>query len=304
LEVLGKQMQETIENPTQLNVFNSVLAFCTAPGTVLGPRFKTRTRRDVQLPEDDSSIEPVINAALKQIALGRERKAFRLLSSNGVAPPSGRVIKALQKLHPTRASELKLPTANCPQLQIDPVFVRDKIFKDAADNNKSNDVYGWSATLLFHIRSQKDGFVDVLTNFISLLGNRPDLLHPTSALLITSGLLTPLNKCTRAEQLLARHLEADLKIRPINSGALIAKVLFAAILSTSQAEQAAKTTQPHQLALGTSRGVEKLVHICRAAYHSGYLIGKNDYQNGFNSLSRQALLDAQPPPPSSTSSMG
>jgi hypothetical protein len=69
-------------------------------------------------------------------------------------------------------------------------------------------------------------------------------------------------------------------------------VIFAAVLNTPQAEEAARTTQPHQLALGTSRGVEKLVHICRAAYHSGYIIGKNDYQNGFNSLSRQALLDA------------
>ena len=67
---------------------------------------------------------------------------------------------------------------------------------------------------------------------------------------------------------------------------------YAAALNTPEATAAALSTQPHQLALGTTRDTERLVHTCRAAYHSNYLIGKNDFQNGFNSLSRQALLDA------------
>ena len=41
-----------------------------------------------------------------------------------------------------------------------------------------------------------------------------------------------------------------------------------------------------------SRGVEKLIHACRAAFESGWLVGKNDFENGFNSLSRQKMLDA------------
>ena len=37
--------------------------------------------------------------------------------------------------------------------------------------------------------------------------------------------------------------------------------------------------------------MEKLVHICRAAHESKWLVGKNDYENAFNSLSRQKMLD-------------
>ena len=31
--------------------------------------------------------------------------------------------------------------------------------------------------------------------------------------------------------------------------------------------------------------------MCRAAYESRYIVGKNDFENGFNSLSRQKMLD-------------
>ena len=46
------------------------------------------------------------------------------------------------------------------------------------------------------------------------------------------------------------------------------------------------------MALGTKRGVELLIHTCRAAYGSGFIIGRNDYANGFNSMSRQKMLDS------------
>ena len=35
-----------------------------------------------------------------------------------------------------------------------------------------------------------------------------------------------------------------------------------------------------------------MVHLCRSAHELGWLIAKNDFTNGFNSLSRQAMLDA------------
>lgn len=44
--------------------------------------------------------------------------------------------------------------------------------------------------------------------------------------------------------------------------------------------------------MGVSRGAEKLIHICRAAYENKWLVGKNDFANGFNSMSRQKMLDA------------
>jgi hypothetical protein len=46
------------------------------------------------------------------------------------------------------------------------------------------------------------------------------------------------------------------------------------------------------LSLGVPRGIERLIHTCRAAYDDGWLIGRNDYQNGFNTLSRQKMLEA------------
>ena len=36
--------------------------------------------------------------------------------------------------------------------------------------------------------------------------------------------------------------------------------------------------------------MEKLIHICTAAHQKGYLIGKTDFANGFNSMSRQSML--------------
>ena len=41
-----------------------------------------------------------------------------------------------------------------------------------------------------------------------------------------------------------------------------------------------------------SRGVEKLIHTCRSAHESRWLVGRNDFANGFNSMDRQKMLDA------------
>jgi len=62
------------------------------------------------------------------------------------------------------------------------------------------------------------------------------------------------------------------------------------VLDTPSAKAAAAKTHPFQLSLGTKRGIELLIHACRAARGRHYLIGRNDFANGFNSLSRQAML--------------
>jgi hypothetical protein len=82
------------------------------------------------------------------------------------------------------------------------------------------------------------------------------------------------------------------KLRPINSGSLLAKTVLKAVLATPAAQRAAEKTAPFQLSMGVSRGAEKLIHICRAAYESKWLVGKNDFANGFNSLCRQKMLDS------------
>ena len=81
------------------------------------------------------------------------------------------------------------------------------------------------------------------------------------------------------------------KLRPINSGSLIAKTVLSAVFNFPAGQRAAERVAPYQLSLGVSRGAEKLVHICRAAHENKWLVGKNDYENGFNTLSRQKMLD-------------
>ena len=237
-------------------------------------------------------------ACFRKIYKGQERKAFRLLSSNGVAHVNTEALTALRDLHPTLQHELQLPTTTTPTLRVDDTFIKNKLFLDAADNNISNDVYGWSATLFFHVRGQKDAFLDNLSNFLTLLANHPLLLHETTATLLTAGIITPLNKTTPSEQKTAQDLGLPPKIRPINSGTLFTKALFAAALNTPEAALASNTTQPNQLALGTPRGIERLVHTCRAAYHKNFIIGKTDFQNGFNSLSPAKLYSTHTISPS------
>ena len=104
--------------------------------------------------------------------------------------------------------------------------------------------------------------------------------------------LSPLNKVSREECQQRQDAALPPKLRPINSGSLLAKTVLKAVLATPAAERAAEKTAPFQLSMGVSRGAEKLVHICRAAYESKWLVGKNDFSNGFNSMCRQKMLDS------------
>src|SRR6185312_17557200 len=104
-----------------------------------------------------------------------------------------------------------------------------------------------------------------------------------SSTLLSAGALTPLNKVSDEERQQREDTSLPPKLRPINSGSLLAKTVLKAVLATPAAERAAERTAPFQLSMGASRGAEKLIHICRAAYESKWLVGKNDFANGFNS---------------------
>ena len=89
-------------------------------------------------------LRTAVNAALNKMLRGQERKAFKLLCSNGVAKINPATVLALQKLHPERKSDLVLPSTNFAQLSIDREFVTKKLFRESADHNLSKDVYGWA----------------------------------------------------------------------------------------------------------------------------------------------------------------
>jgi hypothetical protein len=281
---LSTVLDAALSDPTPLNLFNATLSFLSAPGTVLAPLFPKRT-------PNSGFNSSTLSDALKRVLLGQERKAAKLLFSNGVAKVNAETLKVLGKLHPERDSDLKLPPTVTPQLVVDEVFLSNKLFTDAADFNGSKDAYGWAPSLLFSCRGLKTGFFGSLVRFSCFLANQPTLFPPVCASLLSGGLLTPLHKLGNDEQREREGLNLEPKLRPINSGSLVTKLIFATVLQTPAAKRAADTLAPFQLSLGASRGTERLIHLCRAAHGSRWMVGKTDFENGFNSFDRQKMLD-------------
>jgi hypothetical protein len=283
LDRLASMFDMALLNPTPLNLFNAVYNFVIAPGVILGTRFKAPSK---------SYDSDCIEAAINKLKRGQEKKAMKLLSSNGVAKVTPASVTALKNLHPKRQSELRLPVTECQQVIVDPAFVAKKLFSEAADQNVSKDVFGWAPWLFFACRGESKGFFASLVTFACFLANNPSLFPQVCAKLLSGGALTPLHKLKPHEQKERQDAGLPPKLRPINSGSLLSKVVLSSVLASPAGERAAEKVAPFQLSLGTSRGVEKLIHVCRAAFESRYLVGKNDYENGFNSLSRQKMLDA------------
>jgi hypothetical protein len=161
-------------------------------------------------------------------------------------------------LHPQRVGELKLPPQQVNQLCVDEKEIAEKF----------------------------------LVRFVRVLINRTDLFPPICGVLLGAGSLTPLHKLNREEQAQFAESGMESKLRPVNSGSVLAKAALSTVLQTPSAKNAFERIGPQQLSLGVPRGIERLIHTCRAAYDDGWLLGRNDYQNGFNTLSRQKMLDA------------
>jgi hypothetical protein len=284
LERLAGVLDAAVSDATPLSLFNATLNLLSAPGAVLAPLFPKRQPKG----EFSSSV---LSDALKHVLHGRERKAAKLLCSNGVARVNAETLKALNKLHPGREDELKLPRTTVPQLVVDEQFVSKKLFTDAADFNCSKDPFGWAPSLLFSCRGLKTGFFPSLVRFSCFLANHPTLFPPICATLLSGGILTPLHKLGDEERREREDLNLEPKLRPINSGTMISKLVFAAVLQAPSAKRAAESLAPFQLSLGVSRGTERLVHLCRAAHGSKWMVGKTDFENGFNSFDRQKMLN-------------
>ena len=255
---------------------------------VLAPFFS-----DIHHIDNDFDLtDSVVSAALRKVLKGQERKAMKLLCSHGVAKVTPETVAALKHLHPQRTHELKVPTTDLPQLQVAPKDIADTLFLEAGDFSLAKDVYGWAPWLFFSCRGAKDGFFRSFALFACFLANSSEKFPGVCSKLISAGALTPLNKVAEEERKQRDDAALPPKLRPINSGSLLAKTVLKAVLATPAAKRTPEKTLPFQLSMGTSRGSEKLVHICRAAYESKWLVGKNDFANGFNSMSRQKMLDA------------
>lgn len=284
---LGLMIDNALAQPTEINLFNTLFSLLSAPGAILAPLLKI-TKQTVRFASSDASV----NAALRKIAKGQEARAFKLLCSNGIAKVNDSVVDALKALHPKRQDELKLPTTDISQVSVDEEAVAKKLFRAAADFSTSRDVFGWAPWMFYTCRAKQKGFFSSYVKLVCLIANKPRMFPSICGVLLTAGVLTPLHKLPPDERRQREDANLEPKLRPINASTLLAKTALSAVLETPAAVRSTSKLEPHQLAIGVSRGVEKLVHICRAAHAKGWLVGRNDFTNGFNSLSRQKMLEA------------
>jgi hypothetical protein len=246
--------------PTHLSLFNALFALLCAPGSVLGPCFEKKTPSALFDTPDQT-----VNAALRHILMGREQKAMKSLFSNGVAPINDRTVDVIKKMHPQRPAPLVLPAASAPQLELDEKTISDRLFNDASNDNLTKDVFGWAAWLLFPWRGEEKGVFKSLCEFCCYIANNSQHFPPVCAVLLGAGALTPLNKLNAEEQAQYDAVGLDPKLRPINSGSMFTKAILGSALDSPEGRQAAQQSRPYQLSLGTPRGIEKLIHSCRAA---------------------------------------
>jgi len=263
-------------------LFNALWDVLTAPSRVIAPHFGEGSGRD-----DDP-----VRCAFKKVRIGQESKALKVLQSNGIAAATPEVIRALRDLHPTRTTELHPPTPSAPQLVITDDTIFKLLYQQAEAEHVKRDAFGWSAPLLLPCRAAYGGALVALSKMLALIASDPELFPPPCPQLLSTGCLTPINKLCAVERKLMEEIGASPKVRPINAGTLFAKTLLSCVLSTQEAKEAALRTSPYQLSLRSRRGTERLVHTARSAHEAGWLIGKNDITNGFNTVKRQSLLDA------------
>jgi hypothetical protein len=180
---LAGLFDQALINPSPLNLFTAVHNFVSAPGLVLAPCFSDIRHVDNNFDIADTSV----SAALRKVLKGQERKAMKLLCSNGVAKVTPASIKALRDLHPQRTHELKLPTTLLPQVQVDSKNVADSLFLAAGDFSVAKDVYGWAPWLFFSCRGEKVGFFRSFATFASFLANKADLFPTVCSTLLSAG---------------------------------------------------------------------------------------------------------------------
>jgi hypothetical protein len=206
------------ENPTHINIFNACFRFVCSPGLVLAKLF--------QAVDHDNVNRSTVEIALNKIQRGHEKKALKLLCSNGVADVDEQTVDELRNMHPELKEPLILPKPSTSQLSIDLPTIRKKLYDDAAKRDISKDVYGWTPSLFYQERAKSDGFLDSLARFGAFLVDNTQAFPPICATLLSAGYLTPLHKLTPQEREERSIAGLPVKLRPINSGSMLTKAVL------------------------------------------------------------------------------
>jgi hypothetical protein len=240
-------------------------------------------------PEDSSAAAGRARAATKRLRWGRKGAALRTLLSAGVANEHPCAERIMRDMHPAPSRPVTAPQDLGPGLEATAEGVQralDELFKC---DFTSMDFSGWSMDLLRPVR----GRVDIMQPLHALVLAIANCEAPLSVFwMITPGALVALHKLEEEAQAARAASGLDPKLRPVNKSALLWKAATQVAIMHPEYDRAAKAMQPLQLGLGAKFGMSRMALSAQDYYAQGYSIGEVDADNGFNSASRQAMLEA------------
>ena len=240
----------------------------------------------------DTEADKEVRAAQKAIAIGRESKVSRIMTSNGVAPREAATASLLKEMHPKIEKELILPEPEGPQLVTTAEACFARIKANAGSITAPVDLYGFSDEALCHDRGQPK--LETLSWEIARLqeilgsGMAPRALY----FMMVTGALTPINKDEAAETLDRIEQGAKRRLRPVNSGCGLLKTPLREALSQPAAKRALAELLPIQMGQGMQSGPQTKVFLARLLYEAGYFSSLQDAINAFNAIHRQVIMDA------------
>jgi len=223
----------------------------------------------------------------------RADKAMQEVLSNGCAEHSQETLKILSDMHPSGTGTRKRDPG-VPQLKVSAKQAQRLLFVLAGKRRAAEDCFGWSAALLYPLRGQKKlgrniPFIHQVARLVARIASAevPDIVGQ----ILTCGDLIALHKRSAAEQAEDTHAGIPPSIRPVNKGCNFLKWALKLAVRSPAARAAARNLEPLQSGLA-KRGPEAFCHTLRSLREQGFAILKTDFRNGFNAISRQAVLDA------------
>ena len=244
-------------------------------------------------PGSERGGDPRLRRAKKLAYKDMADKAMQEVLSNGCAPHTRETLSILRDMHPSGQGTIAHVPAG-PQVSVSAKQAQGFLFTQAAKRRAASDCFGWSASLLFPLRGQRKRgrfipFIHQLARLVARIASAqvPAILGD----ILTCGNLVALHKLNAAEQVEAATQGRPPSLRPVNQGCNLLKWALKLAVRSQAALAAARGLEPLQSGLA-KRGPEAFCHSLRALREQGYAILKTDFLNGFNAISRQAVLDA------------
>jgi hypothetical protein len=295
-------LKKALDSNDPLELTQALLDLLELPTISLSP-FLPRPRpakesyRDLKHPDVPGSErggEPLLRTATSLAHQDLPGKAMQVIASNGIASNTLEIRDILQRMHPTRQHPLKKHESKIRSVKITPKAAKRHLYSQACIDNSSIGCFGWSAFMLLPIRGAKRlgryvPFLSQLSRVVARIGSAevPDVW----GVILTCGGLFALHKLDLENQAERARAGLEPSVRPVNVGCCLLKWGLKLALLDDRVQVAIKRMQHIQKGFA-KRGTETVAHLMRALAEKGYATLATDFTNGFNSLSRQKMLDA------------